>query len=86
MPVCQDPFVLSAVLSVGTELEFSLGTKQNLNLRPDGFIYSFTTLMVYKIPMDDVKSLAMAFSELESGESLLNTPQHSHTVVMWVTR
>lgn len=29
---------------------------------------SFATLMVYKIPMGDVKSLAKAFSQLESGE------------------
>uniref|UniRef100_A0A8C5GPN1 ATP binding cassette subfamily A member 5 n=1 Tax=Gouania willdenowi TaxID=441366 RepID=A0A8C5GPN1_GOUWI len=32
---------------------------------------SFATLMVYKVPMEDVKSLAKAFSQLESGESLL---------------
>lgn len=30
--------------------------------------YSFATLMVYKIPMEDVKSLANAFSQLESGK------------------
>lgn len=29
---------------------------------------SFTTLMVYKIPMEDVKSLAHSFSKLENGE------------------
>lgn len=31
--------------------------------------------MVYKIPMEDVKSLAEAFSQLESGES--------HTAAIW---
>lgn len=29
---------------------------------------SFATLMVYKIPMEDVQSLAKSFSQLESGE------------------
>lgn len=33
---------------------------------------SFATLMVYKIPMEDVKSLAKAFSQLESGECAEN--------------
>ncbi|CAG03062.1 unnamed protein product [Tetraodon nigroviridis] len=33
---------------------------------------SFATLMVYKIPMEDIKSLAKSFSELEKGE--LHTP------------
>ncbi|MEQ2211761.1 hypothetical protein XENOCAPTIV_014899, partial [Xenoophorus captivus] len=32
----------------------------------------FTTLMVYKIPMEDVKSLAHSFSQLESGEFLFS--------------
>lgn len=29
---------------------------------------SFATLMVYKIPMEDVKSLAKSFAQLESGK------------------
>lgn len=29
---------------------------------------SFATLMVYKIPMEDVQSLAKSFAQLESGE------------------
>uniref|UniRef100_A0A7N8YH15 ATP-binding cassette, sub-family A (ABC1), member 5 n=1 Tax=Mastacembelus armatus TaxID=205130 RepID=A0A7N8YH15_9TELE len=32
---------------------------------------SFATLMVYKIPMEDVTSLAKSFSQLEQGESLV---------------
>lgn len=44
------------------------------------FLCSFATLMVYKIPMEDVKSLAKAFSQLESGES--HTPQPSGTLLL----
>lgn len=36
-------------------------------------VCSFATLMVYKIPMEDIKSLAKSFSELEKGE--LNIPE-----------
>ncbi len=46
--------------------------------------------MVYKIPMEDVKSLAKSFSQLESGESLLmsslshtHTHTHTHTAAIW---
>lgn len=35
-------------------------------------VCSFATLLVYKIPMEDIKSLAKSFSELEKGE--LNMP------------
>lgn len=38
-----------------------------------GDVCSFATLMVYKIPMEDIKSLAKSFSELEKGE--LNIPE-----------
>lgn len=31
-------------------------------------VCSFATLLVYKIPMEDIKSLAKSFSELEKGE------------------
>uniref|UniRef100_A0A665WRT0 ATP binding cassette subfamily A member 5 n=1 Tax=Echeneis naucrates TaxID=173247 RepID=A0A665WRT0_ECHNA len=40
---------------------------------------SFATLMVYKIPMEDVKSLANSFSQLENGESQSQTHTHAHT-------
>ncbi|XP_037547640.1 ATP-binding cassette sub-family A member 5 [Nematolebias whitei] len=33
---------------------------------------SFTTLMVYKIPMEDVRSLSQAFSQLESAKQTFN--------------
>lgn len=37
-----------------------------------GDVCSFATLLVYKIPMEDIESLAKSFSELEKGE--LNIP------------
>lgn len=39
--------------------------------------------MVYKIPMEDVKSLAKSFSQLESGESLLISLTHTHRAAIW---
>lgn len=39
-----------------------------------GDVCSFATLMVYKIPMEDIKSLAKSFSELEKGELNISEP------------
>lgn len=36
---------------------------------------SFATLMVYKIPMEDVKSLAKSFAQLESGKKWIHSNQ-----------
>ena len=41
----------------------------NETLKPAAPSCSFATLMVYKIPKEDVQSLAKSFSQLESGES-----------------
>uniref|UniRef100_A0A671XR01 Cholesterol transporter ABCA5 n=1 Tax=Sparus aurata TaxID=8175 RepID=A0A671XR01_SPAAU len=38
---------------------------------------SFATLMVYKIPMEDVKSLAKAFSQLESAKQSFNFEEYN---------
>ncbi|XP_041937948.1 ATP-binding cassette sub-family A member 5 [Alosa sapidissima] len=38
---------------------------------------SFATLMVYKIPMEDVKSLAQAFSQLESAKQNFNFEEYN---------
>ncbi|XP_062382782.1 ATP-binding cassette sub-family A member 5 [Sardina pilchardus] len=38
---------------------------------------SFATLMVYKIPMEDVKSLAQAFSQLESARQNFNFEEYN---------
>nr|XP_055031860.1 ATP-binding cassette sub-family A member 5 isoform X2 [Misgurnus anguillicaudatus] len=38
---------------------------------------SFATLMVYKIPMEDVKSLAKAFSQLESAKQNFNFEEYN---------
>ncbi|KAI5103425.1 ATP-binding cassette sub-family A member 5 isoform X1, partial [Silurus meridionalis] len=38
---------------------------------------SFATLMVYKIPMEDVKSLAEAFSQLESAKQSFNFKEYN---------
>lgn len=38
---------------------------------------SFATLMVYKIPMEDVKSLARAFSQLESAKQNFNFEEYN---------
>uniref|UniRef100_A0AAV2LBD5 ABC transporter domain-containing protein n=1 Tax=Knipowitschia caucasica TaxID=637954 RepID=A0AAV2LBD5_KNICA len=38
---------------------------------------SFATLMVYKIPMEDVKSLATAFSELEKAKQSFNFEEYN---------
>uniref|UniRef100_A0A8D3CCQ9 Cholesterol transporter ABCA5 n=1 Tax=Scophthalmus maximus TaxID=52904 RepID=A0A8D3CCQ9_SCOMX len=38
---------------------------------------SFATLMVYKIPMDDVKSLATSFSQLESAKQTFNFEEYN---------
>lgn len=40
------------------------------------FVRSFATLLVYKVPMEDVKSLSHSFAQLEIGES---THTHMHT-------
>lgn len=38
---------------------------------------SFTALMVYKIPMEDVKSLAQSFSQLESAKQAFNFEEYN---------
>uniref|UniRef100_A0A4W5PJ99 ABC transporter domain-containing protein n=1 Tax=Hucho hucho TaxID=62062 RepID=A0A4W5PJ99_9TELE len=38
---------------------------------------SFATLMVYKIPMEDVKSLAKSFSQLESAKQAFNLEEYN---------
>uniref|UniRef100_A0A673CFU4 Cholesterol transporter ABCA5 n=1 Tax=Sphaeramia orbicularis TaxID=375764 RepID=A0A673CFU4_9TELE len=38
---------------------------------------SFATLMVYKIPMEDVKSLAQAFSQLETAKQTFNFEEYN---------
>ncbi|XP_028332092.1 cholesterol transporter ABCA5 [Gouania willdenowi] len=38
---------------------------------------SFATLMVYKVPMEDVKSLAKAFSQLESAKESFNFEEYN---------
>ncbi|XP_058477240.1 ATP-binding cassette sub-family A member 5 isoform X1 [Solea solea] len=38
---------------------------------------SFTSLMVYKIPMDDVKSLSKAFTELEGAKQTFNFEEYN---------
>ncbi|XP_028675904.1 ATP-binding cassette sub-family A member 5 isoform X2 [Erpetoichthys calabaricus] len=38
---------------------------------------SFTTLMVYKVPMEDVKSLAVAFSQLENAKHVFNFEEYN---------